>query len=93
MMSGQVCMSVERVYVEEAVAETFTKKLVAQMQALRVGPNGPDADIDYGAFTSPRQMAIVEEHLRRRGRQGRPGALRRPAAVAPRRATSSRPPC
>ena len=63
MMSGQVCMSVERVYVEEAVAETFTKKLVAQMQALRVGPNGPDADIDYGAFTSPRQMAIVEEHL------------------------------
>jgi acyl-CoA reductase-like NAD-dependent aldehyde dehydrogenase len=63
MMSGQVCMSVERVYVEESVLEPFTQKLVAQMKALRVGPNGPDADIDYGAFTSPRQIAIVEEHL------------------------------
>jgi len=63
MMSGQVCMSVERVYVEASVAESFTQKLVAQMQGLRVGPNGPDADIDYGAFTSPRQIAIVEEHI------------------------------
>jgi acyl-CoA reductase-like NAD-dependent aldehyde dehydrogenase len=63
MMSGQVCMSVERVYVEQSVLEPFTQKLVAQMKALRVGPNGPEADIDYGAFTSPRQMAIVEEHL------------------------------
>jgi acyl-CoA reductase-like NAD-dependent aldehyde dehydrogenase len=63
MMSGQVCMSVERVYVEAPVAAAFTEKLVANLRALRVGPNGPDADIDYGAFTSPRQIAIVEEHL------------------------------
>jgi acyl-CoA reductase-like NAD-dependent aldehyde dehydrogenase len=63
MMSGQVCMSVERVYVEDAVATPFTAKLVAQVAALRVGLNGRDADIDYGAFTSPRQLAIVEEHL------------------------------
>jgi acyl-CoA reductase-like NAD-dependent aldehyde dehydrogenase len=63
MMSGQVCMSVERVYVEEGVAAPFTAKLVERMRALRVGPNGADADIDYGAFTSPRQLAIVEEHL------------------------------
>jgi acyl-CoA reductase-like NAD-dependent aldehyde dehydrogenase len=63
MMSGQVCMSVERVYVEAPVAEAFTEKLVAQMRALRVGPNGPRADIDYGAFTSPRQIEIVERHV------------------------------
>jgi acyl-CoA reductase-like NAD-dependent aldehyde dehydrogenase len=63
LMSGQVCMSVERVYVEHSVATAFTDKLVAGMRALRVGPNGPDADIDYGAFTSRRQMAIVEDHL------------------------------
>jgi acyl-CoA reductase-like NAD-dependent aldehyde dehydrogenase len=63
MMSGQVCMSVERVYVEDAVANAFTEKLVTRMLALRVGPNGPDAEIDYGAFTSPHQIAIVEEHL------------------------------
>jgi acyl-CoA reductase-like NAD-dependent aldehyde dehydrogenase len=63
MMSGQVCMSVERVYVEEPVAQSFTDKLVEQMRALRVGPNGPDAEIDYGAFTSPRQIEIVERHI------------------------------
>jgi acyl-CoA reductase-like NAD-dependent aldehyde dehydrogenase len=63
MMSGQVCMSVERVYVEEPVAQAFTDKLVEEMRTLRVGPNGPDADIDYGAFTSPRQIEIVERHV------------------------------
>src|SRR5215468_6911882 len=63
MMTGQVCMSVERVYVEAHVAEAFTEKLVAQMRTLRVGPNGADADIDYGAFTSPRQVEIVERHV------------------------------
>jgi acyl-CoA reductase-like NAD-dependent aldehyde dehydrogenase len=63
MMTGQVCMSVERVYVERPVAEAFTERLVAEMQKLRVGPNGPDADIDYGPFTSPRQIEIVERQI------------------------------
>lgn len=63
MMSGQVCMSVERVYVEAPVAAAFTEKLVARMRALRVGPNGPDADIDYGPFTHPRQVDVVERQL------------------------------
>jgi acyl-CoA reductase-like NAD-dependent aldehyde dehydrogenase len=63
MMTGQVCMSVERVYVEAPVAEAFTEKLVAQMRTLRVGLNGAGADIDYGAFTSPRQIEIVERHV------------------------------
>jgi acyl-CoA reductase-like NAD-dependent aldehyde dehydrogenase len=63
MMTGQVCMSVERVYVEAPVAAAFTRQLVGQMQALRVGPNGRDAEIDYGAFTSPRQIDVVERHV------------------------------
>jgi acyl-CoA reductase-like NAD-dependent aldehyde dehydrogenase len=63
MMTGQVCMSVERVYVEAPVAEAFTEKLVEQMRGLRVGANGSDAEIDYGAFTSPRQIEIVERHV------------------------------
>jgi acyl-CoA reductase-like NAD-dependent aldehyde dehydrogenase len=28
-----------------------------------VGDNGPDAEIDYGAFTSPRQIEVVERHV------------------------------
>ena len=63
MMTGQVCMSVERVYVEAPVAEAFTAKVVEKVRALRVGPNGADADVDIGPFTSPRQVEIVERHM------------------------------
>jgi acyl-CoA reductase-like NAD-dependent aldehyde dehydrogenase len=63
MMTGQVCMSVERVYVEAPVADAFTEKLVATVSRLRTGENGANADIDYGPFTSPRQVEIVERHL------------------------------
>ncbi len=63
MMTGQVCMSVERIYVEAPVAEAFTQKLVAEVSRLRTGENGSKADIDYGPFTSPRQVEIVERHL------------------------------
>ena len=63
LMTGQVCMSVERVYVEEPVAEAFTHKLVERVRGLRVGPNGADAEIDLGPFTSPSQVDIVERHL------------------------------
>lgn len=37
IFSGQVCNCAERVYVQEAVAEAFTKKLVAKMNAVVVG--------------------------------------------------------
>jgi acyl-CoA reductase-like NAD-dependent aldehyde dehydrogenase len=63
LMTGQVCMSVERVYVEEPVAEAFTNKLAERVRAVRVGTNGADAEIDIGPFTSPRQMEIVERHV------------------------------
>ncbi len=63
LMTGQVCMSVERVYVEEPVAEAFTQKLVERVGALRIGSNGATAEIDMGPFTSPRQVDIVERHV------------------------------
>jgi acyl-CoA reductase-like NAD-dependent aldehyde dehydrogenase len=62
-MTGQVCMSVERVYVEEPVAEEFRRALVEQMRRLRVGPNGSHADIDLGPFTGPRQLEIIEAQV------------------------------
>jgi len=63
LMTGQVCMSVERVYVEEPVVAAFTEKLVARVRALRVGPNGAAAEMDLGPFTHPRQVEVVERHL------------------------------
>ena len=63
MMTGQVCMSVERVYVDAAVVEPFCQKVVEKIHTLRIGPNGPDAEIDLGSFTTARQMEIVERHV------------------------------
>jgi acyl-CoA reductase-like NAD-dependent aldehyde dehydrogenase len=83
-MTGQVCMSVERVYVEEPVVEAFTQKLVQRVGALRVGTNGVDAEIDLGPFTSPRQVEIVERHVadaRAKGARVLVGGQRRNAAA------------
>jgi len=80
MMTGQVCMSVERVYVEAPVADAFTERLVEQVRALRVGPGGADADVDLGPFTSPRQVEIVERHVadaRAKGARVLVGGIRR----------------
>ncbi|WP_297795024.1 aldehyde dehydrogenase family protein [Mycobacterium sp.] len=62
--TGQVCISVERVYVEEPVYDEFVKKLVAKTSALR---NGMDAGHDYscevGSMTTEQQLAIVSRHV------------------------------
>lgn len=63
LMSGQVCMSIERIYVVEAIAEEFKRRLVEQMKSLRTGPVGADAEVDYGPFTSRRQVQVVEQHI------------------------------
>jgi acyl-CoA reductase-like NAD-dependent aldehyde dehydrogenase len=80
MMTGQVCMSVERVYVEAPVAAAFCERLVEQVRALRVGPTGPDAEVDLGPFTSPRQIETVERHVadaREKGARVLTGGARR----------------
>jgi betaine-aldehyde dehydrogenase len=59
MNSGQICMSVERIYVEEPAYDAFVNKLTAEVGKLRQG--GSDGEI--GAMTSPRQTAIVEDHV------------------------------
>lgn len=62
-MTGQVCMSIERIYVEKAVAAEFTKLLKQKIQAMRTGPAVPREDLDYGPFIGPKQVQIVEEQL------------------------------
>ncbi len=63
MNSGQICMSVERIYVEEPVYDEFVGKLTDKVRELRQGADGPDYNMDVGAMTSPNQTAIVEEHV------------------------------
>lgn len=66
MNSGQVCISVERVYVDEGIAEDFTQRVVEKTRALRQGNDAAEKDnrVDLGAMTLPRQMETVEEQVR-----------------------------
>jgi acyl-CoA reductase-like NAD-dependent aldehyde dehydrogenase len=83
--SGQVCISVERVYVEEPIAEEFARRVVEKTKQLRQGVDGNEADgeqrVDVGAMTFPKQVETVEEHLadaRTRGAQILTGGQRNP---------------
>ena len=62
-MTGQVCMSVERIYVEKDIAAEFKRRLKAKIQALRTGPDEPHRPRHYGPFTGPQQIHIVESHI------------------------------
>lgn len=58
--AGQVCVSVERVYVQAGAHDAFVAALVARTNALRVGTSMED---DMGALTHPRQVEIVNRHI------------------------------
>jgi aldehyde dehydrogenase (NAD+) len=57
--AGQACISVERVYVAEAVHDRFVDEVVKQVRELKVG--GDDGHL--GAMTSAGQVDIVRDHL------------------------------
>jgi acyl-CoA reductase-like NAD-dependent aldehyde dehydrogenase len=61
--SGQVCVSVERIYVEEPVYDEFVAKLTAEVGKLRQGADDRGYGKDVGAMTSPNQLGIVEDHV------------------------------
>jgi len=63
MNSGQICMSVERIYVEEAVYDGFVAKLTDAVGSLRQGADDRGFGKEVGAMTSPNQTAIVENHV------------------------------
>ncbi len=66
---GQVCTSVERIYVFESVAGEFVHKFVEFSKSLRIGnPLGPD--IDLGPMVNAGQRAKVEEKLAQAVRSG-----------------------
>lgn len=58
--SGQVCMSIERLYVERSVYEHFVKLVITEVQQLR---QGSDIDADLGSMTFPPQIQIVRDHI------------------------------
>ena len=58
--SGQVCVSVQRVYVDNHTLEEFTQKLVQQVQKLVVG-DAREIETDCGPLIRPKECQRVSE--------------------------------
>ncbi|MCB9655239.1 MAG: aldehyde dehydrogenase family protein [Deltaproteobacteria bacterium] len=57
--AGQVCVSVQRIYVQRRIVEPFLEKFVAATKALRTGdPLDPSTDV--GPLISPREVDRVD---------------------------------
>jgi acyl-CoA reductase-like NAD-dependent aldehyde dehydrogenase len=60
---GQVCISVERLYVEEPVYDEFVERFTEEVRNLNQGMDGREHGKDVGAMTFPPQTQIVEDHV------------------------------
>lgn len=58
--SGQSCTSVERLYVQESIYETFKKRLVDEAKSIKLGVD-KDGDADMGAMISDKQVQIIAD--------------------------------
>jgi acyl-CoA reductase-like NAD-dependent aldehyde dehydrogenase len=68
---GQVCLSVERLFVEQSVSDEFAARCVAKTKKLRLGP-GNDPTTDVGPMIRPhhvqRMVDLVEDAVSRGAR-------------------------
>ncbi len=62
--SGQVCISVERIYVEDPVYDDFLGRVARKVEVLRQGPPGDPGSVDIGAIIFPPQIELIEAHVR-----------------------------
>ncbi len=60
--SGQVCISVQRLYVHEDIAKAFKEKFIKAIENLNVG-NPHDADTDVGPMIAEEEAKRVEEWI------------------------------
>lgn len=67
--AGQVCVSTERIYVDESVAESFAAKLVEKGSAMRQGP-GMEEGIEVGPMINRRQKDHVLRQIESAVRDG-----------------------
>ena len=60
--AGQVCVSIERVYVHESLHERFAARLAHRVREMRLGA-ALDYAADMGSLATERQLRTVEEHV------------------------------
>ncbi|WP_088034902.1 NAD-dependent succinate-semialdehyde dehydrogenase [Evansella clarkii] len=61
--AGQTCISTNRIYVHESIAESFGQKLSEKVSELRVG-NGMEKGTDVGPLITPEAVEKVESHVK-----------------------------
>jgi acyl-CoA reductase-like NAD-dependent aldehyde dehydrogenase len=59
---GQVCSSIERVYVQKNIAEPFTDRVIDLVGSLRVG-DPMEKETDLGSLTLLSQIDVIEDHI------------------------------
>ena len=67
--TGQVCVSTERIYVDESVAEDFTRKLAERAADMKIGA-GLDAGVDIGPLINRGQKQHVVDQVAAAVRDG-----------------------
>ncbi len=61
--SGQVCISVERVYAHEVIHDDLVARVKELTSALRQGDPQGDVTVDVGAIINPKQIEVAEKHI------------------------------
>jgi acyl-CoA reductase-like NAD-dependent aldehyde dehydrogenase len=62
--AGQVCISIERAYVEAPVYDEFVAKVREIAQKLRVGSPAEPGQAEVGAITFSKQLDIIDTHVK-----------------------------
>ena len=60
--AGQTCVCANRILVQRGVYEEFTRRLVAKVEKMKVGP-GTEEGVILGPLIEPAAIEKVEEHL------------------------------
>ncbi len=59
---GQACASIERIYVQSEIYDSFIEKITALAKSLKVG-SGLDDEVDVGPVINEEQLFKIEEHI------------------------------
>jgi succinate-semialdehyde dehydrogenase/glutarate-semialdehyde dehydrogenase len=60
--AGQLCISIERLFVHESIADEFTRRLVERVRAMKLG-TALDYGPNMGSLASQQQLDTVEAHV------------------------------
>jgi len=61
--TGQVCASVERIYVQDKIFKKFVDLMVEKTKKLRVGYSKVPYEYDIGSVISEKQLEKINEHI------------------------------